>query len=339
MMTIAEDFTVQTEPFRRELLVHCYRMLGSVHDAEDLVQDTMLRAWRSYQSFDEERASLRTWLYRIATNACLTALEQRGRRALPADLSSPAAPDVSELALNGSRRTEVPWLEPFPDALADPASVATGRADIRLAFIAALQYLLPRQRAVLLLREVLGMRAAEVADMLGTSTTAVNSVLQRARSVLREIAPESVSEPSDAVQREVVDRYVTAFVNSDVAGLTRLLARDAIMQMPPVLMWFSGRDDIAGFLSARFSSPAAPARTLLTRANGQHAIAVYRQGAVGSFRPRSIALLGFGPDGMITRIDTFLDTSLFGTFGLPPALGSDRLGSDRLSSDRLSSGP
>ena len=323
MMTAADEFAVAAEPFRRELLVHCYRMLGSVHDAEDLVQETLLRAWRSYETFDGQRASLRTWLYRIATNACLTALDQRGRRALPADLTSPGAPDVSEQALNGSRRLDVPWLEPFPDALADPAAVAAGRERIRLAFIAALQNLLPRQRAVLLLREVLGMRADEVAGMLGTSTTAVNSALQRARAVIREIAPDEIGEPSDVAQRDAVNRYMTAFVNSDVAGLTKLLADDAIMQMPPVLMWFSGREDIARFLAARFSSPSAPARALLTRANGQPAFAIYRQGAAGTFRPRSIQVLSVRADGLIDRIDSFLDASLFAAFALPDKLLTD----------------
>src|SRR5216683_7213415 len=185
-MLASEDFVRRCDPFRRELLAHCYRMLGSVHDAEDLVQETFLRAWRSHADFDGSRATLRTWLYRIATNSCLTALENRKRRPLPSGLGAPDN-DPEAVFDRGCVRHDVPWLQPVPDALVtgstgDPAAIVTGRASVRLAFIAALQYLPPRQRAVLILRDVLDWRAAEVAALLGTTATAVNSALQRART-------------------------------------------------------------------------------------------------------------------------------------------------------------
>src|SRR5881397_1214591 len=187
--TVNEDFLRQADPYRRELLAHCYRMLGSVHDAEDLVQETYLRAWRSYDRF-EGRSSLRTWLHTIATRACLTALESRSKRPLPTGLGNPSGDPTDDLV----QRTEVPWLEPVPDALvgaegSDPAAIVTSRESIRLALIAALQHLPPRQRAVLILRDVLQWRAAEVAKLLDTTTTAVNSVLQRARAQLHDAAP------------------------------------------------------------------------------------------------------------------------------------------------------
>src|SRR5947199_3205039 len=201
--TVNEDFLRLADPYRRELLAHCYRMLGSVHDAEDLVQETYIRAWRSYDRF-EGRSSLRTWLHRIATRACLTALESRGRRPLPTGLGNPSGDPADDLV----QRTEVPWLEPVPDALvgaegSDPAAIVTSRESIRLALIAALQHLPPRQRAVLILRDVLQWRAAEVAEAVGTTTAAVNSILQRARAQLDAVTPteDEVVEPTDAQQR------------------------------------------------------------------------------------------------------------------------------------------
>src|SRR5215813_6363884 len=203
----SDDFARLTDPFRPELLAHCYRMLGSVYDAEDQVQETLVRAWRSYGEF-EGRASLRTWLYRIATNACLRAIENRGRRPLPSGLTS--AGETTDGSLPPVR-PEVSWLQPFPDALlpggpADPAAIAVSREGVRLALIAALQFLPPRQRAVLILRDVLRWRAAEVADLLGTSTAAANSVLQRARAQLRQAAPakDEMREPDDAGQRALL---------------------------------------------------------------------------------------------------------------------------------------
>ena len=199
-MAVSEDFARLTDPFRPELLAHCYRMLGSVHDAEDQVQEIMIRAWRSYGDF-EGRSSLRTWLYRIATNACLRALENSGRRPLPSGLGGPGEYPDAPLA---AARPEVPWLQPIPDALvstgsADPAEIAASRQGMRLALIAALQYLPARQRAVLILRDVLRWRAAEVAELLGTTTTAVNGMLQRARARLEQAAPDQdqIHEPAD----------------------------------------------------------------------------------------------------------------------------------------------
>ena len=221
------EFAQLTEPFRRELLAHCYRMLGSADEAEDLVQDTYLRAWRAYGTF-EGRSSLRTWLYRIATNACLTALGQRGQRALPSGLGAPAGdPDAPP----GPAEPGVPWLEPIPDAWVtpetqDPAAIVTAREGLRLALIASLQYLPARQRAVLLLREVLGFPAAEVAAMLGTSTAAVKSTLQRARARLDEVAPapERMIEPTDPQARALLGRYIAGFENADIAALEKRAA-------------------------------------------------------------------------------------------------------------------
>ena len=244
----SDDFERLTGPFRDELLAYCYRMLGSVQDAEDQVQETLLRAWRSYGGF-EGRSSLRTWLYRIATNACLRALENRVRRPLPSGLGAPA--QEADPA-PGAPRTEVPWLEPIPDALfgtapADPAAVVVSRTSMRLALIAALQYLPPRQRAVLILRDVLGWRAAEVAGLLGTSTPAVNSALQRAREHLERAAPaeDDIGEPASAADPDLVGRYAQAFENADLAALVRMLREDAVLEMPPLPGWLRGRDAVA----------------------------------------------------------------------------------------------
>ena len=236
-MSISEDFENQTVPFRHELLAHCYQMLGSVHDAEDLVQETLLRAWRAYDRFDGRRASMRTWLYRIATNACLTALEGRARRPLPSGLAGPGDDPKAPMV----QRPEVPWVEPIPDALlgtrsADPAAVILARGQLRLALIAALQLLPARQRAILIMREVLEWPAAEVAAALDTTPAAVNSGLQRARARLGElgIGEDQVDEPAAADQRALVDRYVTAFVDADLSALAGLLTEDVVLEMPPV---------------------------------------------------------------------------------------------------------
>jgi RNA polymerase sigma-70 factor (ECF subfamily) len=211
-MTVSEEFTSATGRFRGELLAHCYRMLGSAEEAEDLVQETYLRAWRSYAGF-EGRASVRTWLYRIATNVCLTALERRGRRPLPSGLGAPSG-DPETPVIAGA---EVPWLQPFPDVLlagrrADPAAVAASRAGIRLAFVAALQHLSARQRAMLILRDVLEWPAAQVADLLGTTTTAVNSGLRRARAQLAQALPaeDELAEPAEPDRRALLDRFAAA---------------------------------------------------------------------------------------------------------------------------------
>src|SRR6266581_95348 len=293
-MAVSEDFARLTDPFRPELLAHCYRMLGSVHDAEDQVQETMIRAWRSYGDF-EGRASLRTWLYRIATNACLRALENSGRRPLPSGLAGPAEYPEAPLA---AARPEVPWLQPIPDALvsagsADPAEIVASRQSMRLALIAALQYLPARQRAVLILRDVLAWRAAEVADLLRTSTAAVNSLLQRARAQLEQAAPaeHEITEPGNADQRALLDQYVAALEKSDVTALMRLLREDAELEMPPHLTWFAGRDAVARFLIARTRGTRSAWRMVLTGANGQPTVATYHPEEDGSYRAHSIQVL------------------------------------------------
>jgi RNA polymerase sigma-70 factor, ECF subfamily len=322
-------FAERADPFRRELLAHCYRMLGSVHDAEDLVQETMLRAWRSSASFDEERASLRTWLHRIATNACLNALDSRSRRPLPSDLSRPGG--LTEAAqLPTIHQPEVRWLEPFPDALlgggaggaaspaADPATVVAARDSIRLAFVAALQHLPARQRAVLILRDVLAWRAAEVADLLGITPTAVNSALQRARVRLERVAPgpERLGTAPTARQQELADRYVTAFVDADMATLTRLLADEVVLEMPPYPQWFQGRETVARFLTKRPLARTGRWRVIPVSANGQPAIGAYRIEDDGRHHARMIQVFHASEQGL-TWIPAFHDQKLFPLFGLP----------------------
>ena len=318
----ADEFARLTEPFRPELLAHCYRMLGSVYDAEDQVQETMVRAWRSYGEF-EGRASLRTWLYRIATNACLRAIETRGRRPLPSGLAS--ASETTDGSLPPVR-PEVFWLQPFPDALlpggpADPAAIAVSRESVRLALIAALQYLPARQRAVLLLRDVLGWRAAEVADLLDTSTAAVNSALQRARGQLRQAAPakDEMREPDDAGTRALLDQYATAFENADVAALMDLLREDAALEMPPQPIWFAGRDLVGRFMAARVLTERGAFKMIPTTANGQPAFVAYLRESDGVHRAHAIQVLTISA-GRIDRIVSFNDAALFPAFGMPHVL-------------------
>ncbi len=319
------DFITLADPYRRELLAHCYRMLGSVHEAEDLVQETYLRAWKAYERF-EGRSSLRTWLYRIATSACLTSLEGRSRRPLPTGLGGPTDDPTRELAQDN----EVPWLQPVPDALVgaaadDPAAIVTSRESIRLALIAAFQHLPPRQRVVLILRDVLKWHAAEVAKLLDTTTTAVNSTLQRARAQLAEATPdpEAVVEPDAPGQRDLLERYVKAFENYDMAALVNVLHNDAVWEMPPFLTWVRGAERAARLICAH--CPAERPGDLLmvpTRANGQPAFAMYYRA------PDDVAHRPFGlhvvtvSGGMITHVAMFFDVSLFGWFGLPESLSS-----------------
>jgi RNA polymerase sigma-70 factor, ECF subfamily len=333
-IAVSDEFVRQTAPFRRELLAHCYRMLGSVHDAEDLVQETMLRAWRSYPDFDPERASMRTWLHRIATNACLNALESRSRRPLPSDLSG--ASGLAEAPRHPEGRDpEIPWLQPFPDALlglgggseaggmdaggaADPAAVVAARDSIRLAFVAALQHLPARQRAVLILRDVLAWRAAEVADLLEITTAAVNSALQRARAQLQEVAPDRdrAARPADQRQRELADRYVAAFVHADVDTLTRLLADEVVLEMPPFLSWFRGRETVSAFLAGRALAAPDRWRAIPVRANGQPAMGAYLRRDDGRHHAHSVQVFDVTDEGL-AWIAAFQDPPLFGTFGLP----------------------
>jgi RNA polymerase sigma-70 factor (ECF subfamily) len=310
----------QAAPYRAELIAHCYRMLGSVHDAEDLVQETYLRGWRGYAAF-EQRAALRTWLYRIATTACLRALENRARRVLPAGLGDGSIDPDTSLEGNGRARD---WLEPIPDALMfeTPEDAVTARQSVRLAVMTALQELPVRQRAVLILRDVVQFSAAEVAELLETTPAAVNSSLQRARAHLAEVSPteESSVEPDDAERRELLDRYCAAFENADMAALTALLQADVKLEMPPLPIWFTGRDTVVRFLVAHAFTKAGDMVLIPTAANGQPAVAEYRRSADHVMRAHSIHVLTASVSGGavgIAALTVFLDPALFTAFGLP----------------------
>ncbi|GAB0102323.1 sigma-70 family RNA polymerase sigma factor [Nocardia sp. JMUB6875] len=313
MTAVVDDVVAVAESHRSELLAYCYRMTGSLHDAEDLVQEIQVRAWKAAGSYDPQRASIRTWLYRIATNVCLTALKTAERRALPVDLAEPnpvLGPGRFE------KSPELPWLEPFPDALlgdGDPAAVVAARESVRLAFVAALQHLPPLQRAVLILRDVLALRANEVAGLLETSTAAVNSALQRAHAQLSEI-PAAPAELGDEEQRELLQRYVEAFETMDIDALKRILRDDAMLQMPPFLAWFDGRQAITAFLSRIFDRDEG-FRLLPTRANDRPALAAYAR-RDGVFVAANLHILTFDTDG-IARMDLFHDPDLFRFFNLP----------------------
>jgi RNA polymerase sigma-70 factor (ECF subfamily) len=314
----SEDFARLTDPFRRELLALCYRMLGSVDDAEDAVQETYLRAWLSYDKF-EGRSSLRTWMYRIATRVCLKALERGVRRPLPSGLGGPSD------APNGPVDAQLPeaaWLQPIPDALfgTDPARIVESRQSIRLAFIAALQHLPPRQRAVLIFRDVLAWQANEIAELLETTTAAVNSALQRARAQIAQIAPaeDHLTEPTDPRRRALLDGYAAAFENADITALTKLLRDDAVWEMPPFPTWFSGRETVGRFLATRLQI-ASDNRLIATAANGQPAFGVYTRGHDGAHHPHAVQVLTVTASG-IANIVSFQNPRLFATFGLPPAL-------------------
>jgi RNA polymerase sigma-70 factor (ECF subfamily) len=319
-----EDFLELAGGYRRELLAHCYRMLGSVHEAEDLVQETYLRAWRSYHGF-EGRSSLRTWLYRIATNVCLTALDGRSRRPLPTGLGAPSAHPSDPLVEN----SEILWLEPVPDSLVggdpnDPATVVTARSTVRLALVAALQHLPPRQRATLVLREVMQVPAAEVAEMLGTTVAAVNSSLQRARAQLDSagVTEDDVVEPDDPAQRGLLDRYVRALEAKDVRGIVEAFTADAVWEMPPFTSWYLGAEAIGELVGTH--CPAGPGELLAvpTRANGQPAFAVYLRGT-DAWEPFQIQVLTVAGDRgapQVVHVAAFFDTSLFATFGLAERL-------------------
>jgi RNA polymerase sigma-70 factor, ECF subfamily len=306
---------VDFEPYRGELVAYCYRMLGSCHEAEDLVQETMLRAWKARDRYDHTRASVRTWLYRIATNACLSALAGRARRPLPSGLGAPSEDPGAPL----TPAFDIPWLQPFPDARFDPGV----RADLRLALVAALQLLPPRQRAVLVLREVLEFSAAEVATQLGTTVPAVNSALQRARAALvggPDVA--EVAEPDDPGVRAVIDRYVRAFEAADVPALVRLLSDDAVLEMPPVPLWYRGSRDYGLFISRVFGmrGPGWAMRRLT--ANGQPALAAYAPHPGGGHRLHTLQLFTV-TGGRVARNVVFADPAVFRVFGLPEQLSPD----------------
>jgi RNA polymerase sigma-70 factor (ECF subfamily) len=311
------EFVQATEPFRRELLAHCYRMLGSIQDAEDLVQETYLRAWRSYGGF-EGRSSVRTWLYQIATNRCLTELTKKSRRLLPSGAADPEPDPDAYLEEAG---TAVNWLQPAPDAMvipdsADPAAIVAAREGLRLALIASLQYLPPRQRAVLVLRDVLAFPATEVAVMLGTTTASVKSALQRARARLGELAlaDGQITEPTAPRARALLDRYITAFENPDAAALERLLLEDATLEATPLRTWFAGRNTCVPFLRDHLLGSAGTWRMLATSANGQPAAAAYIRDEHGHYQPYGICVLTITSAG-IRRISSFGDPTLVTVFG------------------------
>nr|WP_268929147.1 sigma-70 family RNA polymerase sigma factor [Nocardia coffeae] len=309
-----EDFGRLSEPFRRELLAYCYRMLGSVEEAEEVLQDVFLDAWRAYDGF-EGRSSLRTWLYRIATRACFKALEKGRRRPLPADLGAAETNLDAELV---QRSPEIPWLQPIPDFLftaapTDPATVVVQRQTMRLALMGALQQLPPRQRAVLILRDVLQWRTSEVAELLEMTTAAVNSTLQRARAQV-PLSQDNLTEPAEPRQRALLDRYVTAFETADIDQLVAILTEDARWEMPPIATWFEGRDTILAFL-ARQMRAIGPTDLLPTSANGQPAFAVYARGHDGARRPHAVHVLTLTADG-VSGVVAFHGSGLFPLFGL-----------------------
>ena len=321
------EFSQLTEPYRRELQLHCYRMLGSLHDAEDLVQETLLRAWRRLDTF-EGRASLRAWLYKIATNACLDALKKRPRRALPmtvypaADAREPYLPPILEPV----------WLEPFPDELLPEPAILNPEAryamyeHVKLAFLTALQLLPPRQRAVLILRDVLDWRASEVAELLEMTVSAVNSALHRARTTLAKQYPKSktllASRPTDDTTRTLLNQFVQAWEAADVTGLTALLKEDATLMMPPSPSWYQGRASVSHFLAVNVFAGETRGRWRLqpTRANSQPACGVYLwDEASGAYQAHGIQVLTV-EKAQISTLTAFLNPAILPYFGLPQAL-------------------
>jgi RNA polymerase sigma-70 factor, ECF subfamily len=317
-----DGFAHATDAFRRELLAHCYRMLGSIDEAEDAVQETYLRAWRAFRRF-EGRSSVRTWLYRIATNVCLTAAaDRRRRRVLPSGLGAPSDDPDGPVA---PADADVCWVDPIPDALVvdesgDPAAVAVSRETLRLALIASFQHLPPRQRAVLILRDSLGLGAAEVAEILSTSTPAVKSALQRARERIGAVEPDAgeLREPADPRAKAALESYVAAFERADPGALASALRDDAVLEMTPSRTWFAGKQTCMPYLRQVLGSPGEW-RMIPTRANGQHAVGAYRRDGHANYRSFAIVVLTIAAD-RITRITLFADDRLFARFGLPVML-------------------
>jgi RNA polymerase sigma-70 factor (ECF subfamily) len=315
-----DRFTAETERFRRELLAHCYRMVGSAHDAEDLVQETYLRAWRAYAGF-EGRASMRAWLYKIATNVCLTALAPRRIRLLPSGLSGPG--EASDRPPSPVAPGEVAWLEPLPDAWIappadDPAAAVMTRESLRLALIASLQHLPARQRAILILREVLGFTAPETAEILGTTTTAVKSGLQRARARLDELEPQSedLLEPTDGRARALLDAYIAAFEGANARLLEQVLRADATLEATPFREWQAGRVNCIHLLDAYVLGAPGDWRMIATTANRQPAAAVYHRDTDGAPRAHGIVVLAATATG-VSRVVEFHDPALVVRFGFP----------------------
>jgi RNA polymerase sigma-70 factor (ECF subfamily) len=312
--TPAADLGEQLDQYRGELTAYCYRMLASPFEAEDAVQETMIRAWRAYERF-EGRSALRSWLYRIATNVCLDMLNGRERRARPMDLGPSGAPIIENL-----RTPEVPWLQPVPDALvADPAELAVSRESIKLAFVAALQHLPPRQRAVLILCEVLKWQATEVSELLETTVASVNSALQRARATLetRNLDETLTVEEAD---RDLLARYVAAFEAYDIDALTELIREDATQSMPPFDLWLTGRDDIFTWWFGPGIGCKGSRVVPVTAANGSPAFGQYKPSENGGYEPWALQVLEV-KHGRISELSFFLDTeTLFPLFGLPARL-------------------
>ncbi|MFI0505124.1 sigma-70 family RNA polymerase sigma factor [Streptomyces albogriseolus] len=325
--TATTDPDATLEQYRVELTGYCYRMLGSSFEAEDAVQDTMIRAWRSLDKF-EGRSSLRSWLYRIATNVCLDMLSAGNKRARPMDLTD--STPLAQAAL--SPRPDHTWLEPMPDdrvlpTPADPAEAAVAKESVRLAFMAALQRLPAKQRAVLILREVLAWKASEVAELLGTSVASVNSALQRARATLAERrepgTDATVCDPLDEDQKKLLDRYVAAFEGYDMSALTALLHEDAIMTMPPFDLWLTGADDITGFMTT-LGAACAHSKLVPVEVNGLPGFAQYKPDPEnGGYTPWAVQALEIS-GGRITGFHCFLDTQRwFPLFGLPLRLEAE----------------
>jgi RNA polymerase sigma-70 factor, ECF subfamily len=326
---VQEEFALRVEPLRRELLAHCYQMLGSAHDAEDQLQETLLRAWRAYPQFDPAKASLRTWLHRIATNTCLTALTARQRRPLPSGLGGPSD-DPRAALVPGA---DIAWLQPLADASLhprpgghasdnDPATRLLAKGRLRVAVIAALQTLPPRQRAAVILRDVLDWPIPDIAAALETSSAAVNSALQRARDGLARagLDEESIGEPSDARQRQMIDRFVEAFERADLEAVRALLTADVVLEMPPFVTWYRGPDAYAGFLARVYAMRGRSWRLLRTRANGQSALGAYARGDDGCFHFHTLQVLGIGSQG-IRRNTVYQDPGPLAPFQLPATLG------------------
>ncbi|MDT0309111.1 sigma-70 family RNA polymerase sigma factor [Streptomyces sp. DSM 44917] len=328
--TVTEDRTLdeRLEAHRRELTAYCYRMLGSAFEAEDAVQETLVRAWRAHDRF-EGRSSFRSWLYRIATNVCLTQLSGSSRRARPMDLSSPT-PTAS--AVLGPPLPESAWIEPMPDSRTlpdDPAERAETRDSVRLAFVAALHHLAPKQRAVLILREVLAWKAAEVAELLGTTVASVNSALQRARATLAAtgVAEGGATEggadqPLSEDHKALLARYLDAFERYDMEALTALLHEDATLSMPPYDLWMRGPADIAAWMTGQ-GAGCRGSRLIPTFANGAAAFGQYRPDPDGGHSPWALQVIEVSA-GRVTGINAFLDTArLFPLFGLPTHLPAE----------------
>jgi len=315
----AAELAPQLERHRTELTGYCYRMLGSAFEAEDAVQETFLRAWRAYEGF-EGRSALRSWLYRIATNVCLDMLSARQRRARPMDLGGPGTADHAL----GPPLAESAWVEPVPDERVvpsggDPADVAIARESVRLAFVAALQHLPPRQRAVLVLREVLRWRAGEVAELLGVSVASVNSALQRARGTLAALKADDRAEPMDEAQRELLERYVDAFERYDMDSLTSLLREDATWNMPPYELWLQTHEDIVKWCLGP-GIGCRGSRLVPVAANGSPAFGQYKPDPNGGWAPWSLQVLEVS-GGQVSGITFFLETRrFFPLFGLPDHL-------------------